>query len=433
MRTYASFSSVGTDFRNHLNNWFSSYKTSCFLDSNTQTGQAYPGGIDFDFLVAVGETDALSTSDKNAFERLSHFQQEKKDWLFGYLSYDLKNELEKLSSNNPDQIGWAEMQFFQPETVIYQKNQEIVIGCIHRHPKEVFNEILESKPPKKIEKQPIEPQPVISHASYIRSVLGLKHHIQIGDIYEVNFCQEFLAKAHIDCPFELWLELIALSPTPFSAFYQRNEHSLLCASPERYLKKVGSQLISQPIKGTAKRGKTQEEDLAIIEALKASEKEKSENVMIVDLVRNDLSRVAEKASVEVTELCGIYSFPQVHQQISTITAKMKNGFLPVKALTATFPMGSMTGAPKVKAMELIEEFESSKRSVYSGAVGYFTPNGDFDFNVVIRSMLYNQENKNLSFSVGGAITSLCNPEEEYQESLLKAKAIRELLARWHVS
>ena len=149
--------------------------------------------------------------------------------------------------------------------------------------------------------------------------------------------------------------------------------------------------------------------------------------MITDLVRNDLSRTAQKGTVQVQELCGIYSFQQVHQMISTITSKLDDKYSLIDVLKLTFPMGSMTGAPKISAMKIIEELEATKRGLYSGAIGYFSPNGDFDFNVVIRSILYNQEKKYVSFSVGSAITSLSNPEDEYEECMLKAGAMHEVL------
>ena len=150
--------------------------------------------------------------------------------------------------------------------------------------------------------------------------------------------------------------------------------------------------------------------------------------MIVDLVRNDLSRIAKRGSVKVDELCKVYTFKQVHQLISSVTAEIAEGIPPVEAIRASFPMGSMTGAPKISAMKIIEELEETQRGVYSGAVGYFSPDGDFDFNVVIRSILYNSDNKYLSFSVGGAITARSQPEKEYEECLLKAKAMREVLS-----
>ena len=241
------------------------------------------------------------------------------------------------------------------------------------------------------------------------------------------FVWSFLLENAIINPLEKFFKLNEISQAPFTVFFKNNKQFLLSASPERYLKKEGENLISQPIKGTSKRFSDPLEDEKSKNTLEQDPKERAENIMITDLVRNDLSRTAQKASVEVKELCGIYSFLQVHQMISTITSKIDPQYTAVDTLRTTFPMGSMTGAPKYAAMKIIEELEETKRGLYSGAVGYFSPNGDFDFNVVIRSILYNQENQYVSFSVGSAITSLSIPEKEYDECLLKAKAMHEVL------
>jgi para-aminobenzoate synthetase component 1 len=243
----------------------------------------------------------------------------------------------------------------------------------------------------------------------------------------MNFCQEFYAEdAELD-PYSYYIHLNKLSPAPFSVFYRTDGNYLISSSPERYLRKTGNRIISQPIKGTAPRHPDPAKDKASKQKLESDPKERAENVMIVDLVRNDLSRTAAKGSVKVEELCGIYSFSQVHQMISTVTSTLDSRFDFVDLLSTTFPMGSMTGAPKIRAMELIEDYEETKRGLYSGAVGYITPDGDFDFNVVIRSVLYNSKTKYLSFITGGAITSGSTAEREYNECLLKAKAITESL------
>ena len=252
-------------------------------------------------------------------------------------------------------------------------------------------------------------------------------HIHRGDIYEANFCQEFYAK---DCeiePYHVFKDLNKISEPPFAVFFKNEERYLLSASPERYLRKEGSKIISQPIKGTAKRLLSPIDDEKIAHDLMRDEKERAENVMIVDLVRNDLSKSSQKGSVRVEELCKVYTFKQVHQLISTIVSELKDDFHPVDVIKDTFPMGSMTGAPKLSAMEIMEELEETKRGLYSGTVGYFTPDGDFDFNVVIRSILYNALERYVSLSVGSAITAKSSPEREYEECLLKAKAMKYVL------
>ena len=243
----------------------------------------------------------------------------------------------------------------------------------------------------------------------------------------MNFCQEFFAENTALDPVAFFLKLNEAAQAPFSAFYKLNDQYLACASPERFLKKTNNQLISQPIKGTSRRGKTPEEDEQLKTELRNDAKNQSENVMIVDLVRNDLGKSCVAGTVQVTELFGTYSFPTVHQMISTVEGTLQNDLDFVDALENAFPMGSMTGAPKVRAMQLIEQYEKTKRGLYSGAVGYITPEGDFDFNVVIRSVLYNQKNQYLSFQVGGAIVADSVPEREYEECLVKATGVMRAL------
>jgi para-aminobenzoate synthetase component 1 len=193
------------------------------------------------------------------------------------------------------------------------------------------------------------------------------------------------------------------------------------------LAKRDNKLISQPIKGTAKRQEDTKQDDQVKHELQTNQKERQENVMIVDLVRNDLTHSAKPGTVKTEELFGIYSFNQVHQMISTVVCEVQDGISDVQVIKSTFPMGSMTGAPKISAMQLMEQYESSKRSVYSGAIGYFSPDGDFDLNVIIRTLLYNAGNKYLSLHVGSAITYDADPEKEYEECLVKASAMFEVL------
>lgn len=252
-------------------------------------------------------------------------------------------------------------------------------------------------------------------------------HIHRGDIYEANFCQEFYAEDLQINPVQTFLKLNSISRPPFSTYLRLKDKYLLSASPERFLRKDGQRLISQPIKGTARRSHDPEQDRKLKRELQQNEKERSENIMIVDLVRNDLSHTAKPGSVQVTELCQVYSFMQVHQMISTVEAEIREGTSFAQVIKHAFPMGSMTGAPKISAMKIIEELEETKRGLYSGSVGYVTPDRDFDFNVVIRSILYNATKKYASYSVGSAITAKSIPHNEYEECLLKAKAMKEVL------
>jgi len=384
----------------------------------------------YDCMLAVDAFTSVKTDYHNAFEDLKQYQQTTKDWLFGYLSYDLKNDVEVLHSNNFDGLDFPDLFFFQPKKIVTLKGNQIEIQYLTMCDDEVeedFEEIVKGQESRANSQEIPIIQQRISKESYINKVSKILEHIHRGDIYEANFCMEFfIDNANIN-PLEKFLKLNEISKSPFAVFFKNNTRFLLSASPERYLKKEGELVISQPIKGTAKRFLDAVEDEKSKSELASDPKERTENIMITDLVRNDLSRTAQKGSVKVEELCGIYSFEQVHQMISTITSKLDHQYTVADVIKTTFPMGSMTGTPKVSVLKIIEELEETKRGLYSGAVGYFTPNGDFDFNVVIRSILYNQEKKYASFSVGSAITSQSIPKMEYEECLLKAKAMREVL------
>ena len=428
------FDTYKSDFHINIEALNENFDTLCVLDSNVEYNDRKHW--QYSKLIAIGATQEFNaTTSENIFTELQQFYNKRKCWLFGYFTYDFKNKIEKLQSSNDDDLGFPELHFFSPKVVL-----QIIENAVTVFYDENFTSSSEAESIYKLafsnqkenEKKTvlnISIQPKITKDEYITAVNQLKRHIQLGDIYEVNFCQEFYAKnTNIDTV-EIFNKLNEISRAPFSAYCKFNNHYLLCASPERFLQKRENRLISQPIKGTIKRSLDKEEDEQLKLKLKNDEKERSENVMIVDLVRNDLSRIAKRGSVNVDELFGIYSFKQVHQMISTISCEVKESCDFAEIIISTFPMGSMTGAPKVSAMKLIEQYESTKRGLYSGAVGYINPEGDFDFNVVIRSILYNAENKYLSFMVGSAITDKADAEKEYEECLLKAKAMFEVLGK----
>jgi len=410
-------------FKTKALQWASSFDAFCYLDSNNFTDPFSK----FDCLIAAGIKDQLLADAGNAFAELEHFRMGNPGWVTGFFSYDLKNETEHLSSNNDDYLGFPDLYFFAPQYVILIKGSKIEI--IADNPQAVFAAIESGNHLHQKQQSPIVINAKISKAEYLGTITKIKDHIARGDIYVTNFCQEFYAeKTEID-PLEIFTKLNKVSPAPFSAFMKWNDHYVICASPERFLAKRHDKLISQPIKGTAKRGKNEAEDEAIKRELRSETKEQQENVMIVDLVRNDLTRSAKPGTVRTEELFGIYSFNQVHQMISTVACEIDTNISAVSAIKNAFPMGSMTGAPKISAMQLMEQFERSKRGLYSGAIGYFSPDGDFDFNVVIRTLLYNAKQKYLSFQAGSAITFHADAEKEYEECLLKVKAIREVLGQ----
>ncbi|WP_299669892.1 anthranilate synthase component I family protein [uncultured Polaribacter sp.] len=450
-RTIRTFSVENTEnFKQHLLSWSQQFETALWLDSNNYE-QHYAS---FDAALAVEEFTAIKTDYLNAFDKLKEYQTITKDYIFGYISYDVKNDVERLSSHNFDGLGFADLYFFQPQKIIFIKGTTIEFHYLKMVNDEIesdFKTISNMSPRAQsrgyktdesfdkasiersrdtqpdIEEQKIKIKLRIHKDEYYSIVNTVIDHIKRGDIYEANFCQEFYAEDSTINPVEVYKHLNEISEPPFASFLKMEHQYALCASPERYLKKEGAKIISQPIKGTAKRLISAIDDEKIASDLYRDEKERAENIMIVDLVRNDLSKTAKKGSVNVEELCKVYSFKQVHQMISTVVSEIEENMHPVEVLRSTFPMGSMTGAPKVSAMKIIENLEETKRGLYSGTIGYFTPNNDFDFNVVIRSILYDEEKKYISYSVGGAITVKSSPEKEYEECLLKAKAMKYVL------
>ena len=348
--------------------------------------------------------------------------------MFGHLAYELTTGPDSVLSGHQDRIQFPDLFFFEPEIIIRLDEKEMIIEATE--PAEIYESILTASSHQRTR---LRTSPVIQNRfdkdEYLAIIRQLQKHILRGDCYEINFCQEFYAeKADID-PVEAYKKLAALSPNPFSALYRIDDKWLICASPERFLKKQGNMILSQPIKGTSKRiaGDQREDDMSG-EQLLHSAKDRSENVMIVDLVRNDLAKVCNEGTVRVDELYGIYSFPQVHQMISTITGQLKNTISFDEIIRATFPMGSMTGAPKKMVISLIEQYEKTKRGIFSGSLGYISPGGDFDFNVVIRSIMYNAFSSYLSFQAGSGITFYSDPEKEWEECMLKAEAMKMILS-----
>lgn len=385
----------------------------------------------YDFLLALGAKRKLqlSSASENSLDFFASWHQPT-EWTFGIWGYELKNSIENLSSSKENPGEFPALNFFQPLCVIGIKGKsfEIIKNDSPFDNKRITDLISTEKSSSNQKPDQIELSPRIDRETYLSDVHALKEHIQKGDIYEVNYCQEFFAQKKIKQPFRLFTELYSLTTPPHAAYLQSGNMHLICSSPERFLAKKNKHVFSQPIKGTIKRGASKEEDLQLITELSNSEKEKSENVMIVDLVRNDLSKSAEKGSVKVDELFGVKSFKTVHHLVSTVSSELKDGVAFHQLIRDTFPMGSMTGAPKVRAMELIDQYEKFNRTWYSGSVGYIAPNGDADFNVIIRSLIVNNKKSYISLGVGSAITAQCSPEKEYDECLLKAAAVRKILS-----
>jgi para-aminobenzoate synthetase component I len=406
-------------------NWSARFNTFTFLDNQLYTSPEN----NYECLVAAGERARLKANAGGAFEKLKAFSLEQEDWLFGHFSYDLKSETENIPSTLPDHILFPDLFFFVPDILLLIFQHEIQIGIFGDHHQVIWEEIKNASVGVKSEVSvPLVVQKRMSRDEYLRVINKLRQHILFGDCYEINYCQEFFAEETILDPLDLFHALASISPSPFSAYYVVDNLFLLCASPERFLKRRGNKILSQPIKGTAARDlENAEHDELLRTTLAESEKERAENVMVVDLVRNDLSKICEANTVIVSELFGIYSFPQVHQMISTIIGKLRPDLYWTEMVAQTFPMGSMTGAPKKRVLELIEQYEKSKRGLFSGALGYVKPNQDFDFNVVIRSLFYNRTRHHLAYFAGSGITFNSDPEKEYEECLLKVAAFERII------
>lgn len=409
-------------FKTQLLNFGQRFSNFCILDN-----QEYDFDKSYECIAGFGVSQSITARIENDLDSINSFIQENKDWIFGFTSYDLKNKIEDLSSQNKDGIGFPDFQFFIPEILFILSKEKLEIGILSNiDSKKVFEEIVSIIPEEiKLSKPILSGR--FSQDEYLEVIKKLQQHILKGDCYEICFCQEFFSQNTPIDPVWIFKKLSDLSPNPFSAFYKSGKKYLMCASPERFLKKTKNNIISQPIKGTSKRTGDPLYDNEEKNLLQKNEKERAENIMIVDLVRNDLSKICAEGSVYVKEFLKIYSFPQVHQMSSTITGKLRENVSFTEILSATFPMGSMTGAPKKRAMELIEKYEKTKRGLFSGTVGYINPEGDFDFNVVIRSILYNKETEYLSIQVGSAITWKSIAEKEYEECNIKIEAIKKAL------
>ncbi|SHJ24263.1 para-aminobenzoate synthetase component 1 [Hymenobacter daecheongensis DSM 21074] len=417
--SFAALPVSGAEFRARALHWAAGFACCAYYESN---GLEYPGGP-FERLLAVAPQAGPAPTTL----------ADLRGWLAqapsaaprcGFLTYDLKNEIEALHSGHFDGLQWPALHFFSPETWLVWQPDSVEI---HGETPGVLEAILATPVPAEAALPAIQLMPRLPKREYLAAVEAIREDILNGEVYELNLCQEFYAENVALDPVGTFLRLNAASPTPFAGFYKWQDRYLLCASPERFLQKKGPLLTSQPIKGTIRRGATPAEDERQRHTLLHDEKERAENLMIVDLVRNDLARVARTGTVQVPELFGLYPFRHVWQMISTIQARLRPEVDLTEILRATFPMGSMTGAPKIRAMQLIEHYERTKRGLYSGSLGYITPTGDFDFNVVIRSLQYRAGTGYLSFQVGSAITYDSNPAREYDECLLKARALLDVL------
>lgn len=378
-------------------------------------------------LLGLGESARfVLPNDARSLESLQEFvDAHQGEYIFMGLSYDLKQITLNAPSSKENTTDIPLAFLWVPEVVVRIQDNEletVLYGELTAEYNAAVDTFFEGK--RRSFEWNAHMQARTSKAHYHQTFDQLIESLQYGNIYEVNYCQEFFDDSmQLDDPEAAYFRLNEITQAPFSAYIAFDTHRILCGSPERFLERKGDTLWSQPIKGTSKRGAHEEEDELLKQQLLENPKERSENVMIVDLVRNDLSKIAQPASVQVDELFGVYTFKTVHQLISTISCKVKPEVSFAEILHATFPMGSMTGAPKKSAVEIIETQEDFRRGLYSGSLGYIAPNGDFDLNVVIRSLIYNTETNYLSCAVGGAITIQASAEAEYEECKVKVKTI----------
>lgn len=387
--------------------WADTFPYFCLLTGNNYQLPYGP----FPNKIAVGQSGFSNIS----FEETDTLLRNQQAY-FGYFGYDLKNQTEKLESKNPKLLPFPEAFFLRADHTVEFSSTSLKINS--SEPDLIYKSILEQQATSEIK---ISAQIHLPEKNdYMQKVNRLKQLIYDGEIYEANLCIPFSINGFKASPIKTWLGLNKINPTPFAGILKNNNQFILSFSPERFIKKESLKIISQPMKGTAARGRNANEDEEMKNQLCESEKEKSENMMIVDLVRNDLTRSAEKGTIKVEELFGVYTFPKVHQMVSTITAHARKDVTASTIIKNAFPMGSMTGAPKIRAMQLIDEMEGFSRGPFSGCLGYFDEIGNFDFNVLIRSLFIDTSLDKAFFSTGSAITYDSVPEKEFEECMLKA-------------
>jgi para-aminobenzoate synthetase component 1 len=387
-----------------------------FLPPNSNERQAY---------IAWGKKDAFVLSENNTedIQKLNEWLAKKTSPVFGYISFEAKKLFEKNSYQNNCSDGSDLIYFFEPKHIWKEENGKwIALTKEEPNERSVIEDFLSEYKNVEITRtgEKLVFETLESEVTYVEKIQNILNQIQQGQYYETNFCMPLQASGELKEAFAHFSKMNNATEAPHAAYFNGDLIQLLCTSPERFIQKEGNKLISQPIKGTIRRGRNSEEDEQNKALLQSSEKERSENIMIVDLVRNDLSRIATKASVNVKSLCELHTFKTLHHLISTVEAQLPSKISFTEILAATFPMGSMTGAPKISAVKHMEELEVLDRGIYSGSFGVIEPNGNFDFNVIIRSAVYNKEKKQTTIKVGSAITNASNAKAEYEECLLKA-------------
>jgi len=352
------------------------------------------------------------------------------DWTFGHLCYEWGDLWQRSIGRHATEGKFPLSRWMVPRWVVEWSRGDAVLHALpgDEVSARAFAEHLSTARPAHVPVSGMEWSCRTSRETYLRNARRLMRHIQRGDIYELNYCIERTCEVKSWDPFAAFDQMLRRTQAPFAGFHRLDGRFALCASPERFLAFDGARLVGQPMKGTRPRSPNAAEDDRLRDELAGDAKERSENIMALDVMRHDLSRVAASRSVRVDELCAVHSFPQVHQMVSTVSARIRDGQTPFDAVRAAFPMASMTGAPKIRAMELIDEVEDQARGLYSGTLGFFAPDGTADLNVVIRTVLYDEATGRASLSTGSALTAACDPEQEWEECELKAHTVMNALA-----
>lgn len=411
------------EFQQRALQWAMQFPYATLFDSNDYSQDKY---AKIEWRLAIDALDFVAPQN-NYFETVNAFKQKyPADFLAGFFSYECKSETHGLASRkrteNEHSPSFPPVFFFRPRYILSFIGNELTVNRNYPEMFELMEQINHYKPTEKTS-TPIHFAEQTAKKNYLENIAHIRKRIKKGDFYEINYCTEIKAENAIINPVKAYFDLQAKTKAPFASFVKYADQYLLCASPERFLCKRGSTLISQPIKGTIRKGNSDEENEQLKNELLNSEKERAENVMIVDLVRNDLTKFAKTGTINVDELFGVYSFKTVHHLISTVSAELKNEEDAIAAIENAFPMGSMTGAPKHEVLKQIDEIEDMQRGLFSGAIGYFDETGDFDLNVVIRSIFYDAAQKEISIKTGGAITYDSDAEKEYEETVLKRNAM----------
>ncbi len=408
------------EFKQKALRWAMQFNYVVLFDSNSYTEDKFSK---IEWKLAVDAIDFVQPP-TDFFDALATFKKEQNgNFICGFWRYDILDSAIGKIVEPIDELGFPALFFFQPRYVFELKGNVLTVNRNYPETFEILERIQSVEIGLNRFNNEIHFTERIAKQEYIKQVNAIKQCIAEGDFYELNLCAEVVAEQSMIDPVHVFEQLNVNTEAPFSSFVKYNTSYLMCASPERFLCKRGNKLISQPIKGTIRRGQNEEADIALKNELSLSEKERAENVMIVDIVRNDLTMYADVGTICVDELFGIYTFKTVHQMISTISASLSRGEDVVKAIENAFPMGSMTGAPKLAVRKYIDSVEVFNRGLFSGTIAYFDNADEFDSNVVIRSVLFDSSKQKIVIRTGGAITYDAIAEQEYAEVQLKRAAL----------